>query len=106
MTMDGHDIADACVLKERVGFFAKLNRKLSILSTDLVVVAVAPEDTDSGEVLLQFRSGSHVGTCEETEAAGIDFEALINGELTGKINSTLGELFVDFVPMGKRSGEK
>ena len=60
MTVDLHGKADAGVLQEGVFLFAKLNRKLAILTAGLIVISVGPQNADAAEVLFQIRRRPHV----------------------------------------------
>ena len=55
---------------------------------------------------LEVRGGAHVGAGEETQAAGINLEALVDREFAGEINGALGVFRGDFVVVGERFWEK
>jgi hypothetical protein len=47
-----------------------------------------------------------VGSCEETEAAGVNFETLVDGKLAGKIDRTLRKFRVNFIMVAEGRGKK
>ena len=106
MAVDGDGEADAGVLEEGVFLFAELDGELAVLAAGLVVVAVSPEDADAAEVLAEVGGRTHVRTGEETEAAGVDFETLVDGEFAGEINGAFGVFGGDFVVVGEWIREK
>lgn len=106
MSVDLHREADASVLKEGIFFFAKLNRKLAILTTGLIVITVGPQNADAAEVLFQVGRRAHVGSGKEAEAAGVNFETLIDRKFTGEVDRTFRILWVDLIVVGKWLGQK
>ena len=106
MAVDGDGEADAGVLEEGVFHSAELNGEIKVITAGLIVVAVSPENADAAEVLPQIRCRAHVGACQEAETPGVDLEALVDGELTGKVDSALSILWVDLIVVGEGRGKK
>ena len=106
MTVNQHSEANAGVLQEGVFFFAELNGELTILTAGLIIVTVGPKDADAAEVLFQVGRCAHVGSGQKAESTGVNFEALIDRKLAGKIHRALGVLRIDLVAVRKWFGEK
>ena len=70
----------------------------------LVVITVLPQDADAGEVLPELVGAAHMRASQETEAAGIYLQTLIDGEFHGKISHAFFKTGVYFVRRGKRLG--
>ena len=97
MMIDFNREPDVGVFEEGIILFKKQHIHRLILLAYLVVVAVFPEDTDSDDVLMFFICTPHVRPGEETEAAAVCLQGLINGKFHGKIGDAfaiLGRVFI------------
>ncbi len=101
VTVHRHREADPCILQEAVWLFAELHRQLSILTAHLIVITIGPQQPDSRQILLQLSRRAHVGAGKEAEAAGVNLETLVNGELAREIDGAFREFRVDLIAMGE-----
>lgn len=104
MDIDGE--FDSGITEEMRGLPAEGDGHLAIFSTDLVIIAVGPEHSDADHVLLKIMGGAHVRSGEETEAARVNLEALVDCELRGEVGDALRKIRVDFVGMGEFFGQE
>jgi hypothetical protein len=79
--VDGDREHDARVFQERVLLMQKLGLHGLVGVAHLVVVTIGPEHADADEVLLELVGRAHVRARQEAQAAGIDFQALVEGKL-------------------------
>ena len=106
VAVDRHREADAGVLQEGVLLFPELDRQLTVFAAGLVIIAVGPINTDTAEVLSLVGGGTHVRTGEETEAARVDLETLVDRKFAGEIDSGLRILRRNLVAVGERLGQE
>ena len=71
---DMNEEFDVVIFQERVVFTHVLRGHGPVLRTDLVVVAVAPQNADAYKVLAQIMRTAHMGAGQVAQTAGIDFK--------------------------------
>ena len=71
---DMNEEFDVVIFQERVVFTHVLRSHGPVFRTDLVIVAVAPQNADAYEVLAQVMRTAHMGTGQVAQTAGIDFK--------------------------------
>ena len=98
--MDDDRKQDIRVRKKPVILVTEINPQRLVLVTLLVIVALLPKDADANQVLLQLIGATQVRAGQETEAAAINFQRLIDGKLHRKISNRLAVFLIE------RVGEK
>ena len=95
---------DVVIFQERVVFTHVLRSHGAVFRTNLVVVAVTPQNADADKVLAEVMRAAHVGAGQVAQTTGVNFKGVVDSVFHAEIRYAFSVFGIDFIRMFENGG--